>query len=137
MHVVRREGTIFTGVCLSTLGGIPHLHPIILPLVPCPFWGYPCDWSQVHTWGLPHLHTIILPLVPCPFWGYPSDCPQVLSGPRSFLGPLDGILLDRDGYPQLGMGYPPDQDRTADRVLVPRRQYASCVFLKLQLKVGE
>ena len=35
------EGTVFTGVCLFTLGGgrVQHLHPIIFPLVPCPFWG--------------------------------------------------------------------------------------------------
>ena len=32
--------------------GIPHLHPIILPLVPCPFWGCPSDWSQVPSWGV-------------------------------------------------------------------------------------
>ena len=39
-------------VCLSvhTWGEIPHLHPIILSLVPCPFWGYPSDWSQVPSW---------------------------------------------------------------------------------------
>ena len=38
-YVVRREGTVFTGVCLSTPDGVPHLHPIILQLVPCPFLG--------------------------------------------------------------------------------------------------
>ena len=27
--------------------GVPHLHPIVLSLVPCPFRGYPSDWSQV------------------------------------------------------------------------------------------
>ena len=33
---------------MSFLGkGVPNLHPIILPLVPCPFWGYPSAWSQV------------------------------------------------------------------------------------------
>ena len=42
--------------------GLPHLHPIILPLVPCPFWGYPNDWSQVPSWGYPS-----------PRWGYPRD----------------------------------------------------------------
>ena len=39
-------GTVFMDVCLSTPGGVPHLHPIILPLVPCPFGGYPSDWLQ-------------------------------------------------------------------------------------------
>ena len=48
-----REGNVFTGVCLSTGGGVPQ------PLVPSPFWkntlasgprsfpvGYPNLWSQ-------------------------------------------------------------------------------------------
>ena len=40
---------------LFTLGRVPHLHPMILPLVPCPFWGVPQS------------------LVPGPFLrGYPS-----------------------------------------------------------------
>ena len=57
-HVVRRE--VMFSVCshpeggctpspshntstgpMSFLGGIPHLHPIKLPLVPCPFLGVP------------------------------------------------------------------------------------------------
>ena len=33
------EGYVFTGVCLLTGGGVPHLHPIILLLVPCSFLG--------------------------------------------------------------------------------------------------
>ena len=28
-------------VSVHTGRGVSHLHPIILPLVPCPFWGYP------------------------------------------------------------------------------------------------
>ena len=47
---------------ISFLRGIPHLHPIILPLAPCPFWGgYPSDWYQVLSWGYPS-----------PRWGYCS-----------------------------------------------------------------
>ena len=38
-HPKDGEGTVFTGVCLFTPGGqgVPHLHPVVLPLVPCPF----------------------------------------------------------------------------------------------------
>ena len=45
--------------CSHSGGGLPHLHLIILPLIPCPFWG----------WGTPS-PSPILPLVPCPFWGW-------------------------------------------------------------------
>ena len=43
----------FHKVSVSSHGGYPitHLHPIILPLVPCPFQGYLSDWSQVPSWG--------------------------------------------------------------------------------------
>ena len=41
----------FQFVCLFTPRGVPHLHPIIPPLVPCPFWGVPSDWSQVPSGG--------------------------------------------------------------------------------------
>ena len=40
--------------CLSVHMGVPHLHPIILPLVPCPLqWVYPSDRFQVPSWGVP------------------------------------------------------------------------------------
>ena len=79
--------------------GVPclHLHPIILPLVPSPFW------------RVPHLHPIILPLVPCPFWGYPSDWSQVRAGvPHHGVPPPGmGYPLARDGVPPvLGWGTP-------------------------------
>ena len=45
-------GYVFTGLCLFRWGEA-HLHPIIVPLVPCPFWGYPSDWSQVLSLGVP------------------------------------------------------------------------------------
>ena len=41
--------------------GVPHIHPIILQLVPYPFQ------------GVPHFHPIIVPLVPRPF---PEGVPQ-------------------------------------------------------------
>ena len=44
----------FQSVTTGGGGGLPHLHPIILPMVPCPSRGVP-QW-----------------LVPGPFWGYPS-----------------------------------------------------------------
>ena len=68
---------VFTGTCLLTgdtpfpshntstgsmsfPGGVPHLHPIIVPFVPSPFQ------------GVPHLHPIIVPLVSDPFQGVTS-----------------------------------------------------------------
>ena len=48
-------GYVFRGICL--LRGMGHHHPIILPLVPCPFQ------------GVPHLHPIIVLLVPGSFLG--------------------------------------------------------------------
>ena len=70
---------IIVSVCLSvhTQGQVPHLHPIILSLVPCPFWGIPdlhpiiLPLAPCHFWKVPHLHPIILALVTCPFWGVP------------------------------------------------------------------
>ena len=46
-YEVRRE--VIFSVCLSVhIQGVPHLHPIILPLVLCSFSeGYLSDWSQV------------------------------------------------------------------------------------------
>ena len=115
--------------------GVPHLHPISLPLVPCPFW------------GVPHLHPIILPLVPCPFWGVPhwlvlgpflrvpqSWCwvPQSQEGlpmvgyppARSRWGTPPGL-----GYPssEVKMGHPTHQDRLfLDRLC--HGLYSSCGF---------
>ena len=41
-NVVRREVMFSQGVCLlNFVGDVLHLHPIILPLVPCPFQGVP------------------------------------------------------------------------------------------------
>ena len=65
--------------------------------------------------GVPCLHPIILPLVPCPFWGDPSDWSQVRMGyPKTGYPPRDGVPSSqvRMGvphvrYPQPGMGYPP------------------------------
>ena len=74
---------------------ILHLHPIIFPLVPCPFWGYTSDWSQM---GVPQSQT-----GNTPSWGTPS------------LPGQDGVPLARSrwGTPQPGQnGVPPSQVRT-------------------------
>ena len=71
------------------LSGGTNLHPIILPLVPCPFWGGYCGQVRFHV----------------PPWGYPS---QAREGNPS----QDGVLpfqpgQGREGYPgQVRMGYP-------------------------------
>ena len=50
--LIRRMRKVMFSVC-SHPRGVPHLHPIILPLVPCPFGGYPIDWSQFPYGGYP------------------------------------------------------------------------------------
>ena len=80
-HPKDGEGTVFTGVCLSTPewgGGGIHLHPIILPLAPCPFWGVPSDWSQVPSrgypsprWEVPQSQAVPQYQVGYPILGYP------------------------------------------------------------------
>ena len=105
-YVVRREGSVFTGVCLFTPGGVPHLHPIILPLVPRPFRG-----RQV-----PHIHSIILPLVPCTFWGYPPSPGMGYPPARSGWGVP---LLCWDGLPL--------QQGQQREYLLRGGRYASCV----------
>ena len=122
-YKVRRQ--VIFSACLSvqTRGeGLPHLHPIIFPLVPCPFWGT-------------HLHPIILPLVICPFW---RDTP--VTGPRrsEYLSPRWGRYPSprqgrfphsgQDGVPaQPGLGYPFPRDRLRlDRLC--RGRYASFGF---------
>ena len=63
---------------------VRHLYPIILPLVSCPFLGYPSDWSQALSEGYPMVG-YPLPVMeyppardgvpPCPGMGYPSPLP--------------------------------------------------------------
>ena len=112
-------GKVMLSLCLSihTLGGgAPHLHPIILPLVPCPFWVYPSDWSQVPSLGGWY-----------PRWGYPA-------WGRSGLGyPPPPHGQDRTGVPRppakTGLGYPPPPaDRTAGWVLARQRAVCPLAF---------
>ena len=74
-HLKDEKGTFFTGVPLFTGGGgVPPLHPIILPPGPMSFPG-----------GT-HPHPIILPLAPCPFpEGTPYSSYNTSTGPMSFL----------------------------------------------------
>ena len=104
--------------------GVSHLHPIILPLVPCPFWGIPSPSHNTSTG-------------PMSFLGeYPSDWSQVKTG-REMMGyphpgqdgegyPIIGYPIpSRDGYPlvrsrwgvPLTQGWGTPRDRTADGVL--------------------
>ena len=52
---IRRMGKVIVSVCQSTPRGegVPHLHPIILPLVHVLSGGYPSDWYQVPSGGTP------------------------------------------------------------------------------------
>ena len=139
-HPKDGEGTVFTGVCLSTLlgrGGVTHVHPAILPLVSCPFH------------GMPHLHPIIVPLVPCPFQGV-RQC-QVGGTPapgrgvsQSQVGGTPGqVMLSGNAVPHAppgqDWGTSPSQDRTGVTTPLPGEteqqseyllrggRYASCV----------
>ena len=109
-YVVRRV-VMFSEVSVcSTLGGrvLPHLYPIILPLVPCPLWGggYPSP-----RWGVPQFQAGGIPVphggIPVPgrrypshMWGYPSlrwGLPQ---------SKVVGYPIQGNGYPVQGGGYP-------------------------------
>ena len=116
---IRRMGKVlFSQVSVCSHLGVPHLHPIILPLVPCPFWGYPSDWSQF------------------PFAGYHSpkgvlQSQAMVVGTPGWNNPLGqvklGYPLARTGvlpWPGQDMVPPPPPDRTAERALATRR--ASC-----------
>ena len=115
-------------------GGLPHLHPIILPLVICPFWGYPSDWFQVPSRGTQVLAGGSQVLA----GGTHSWMPPVRSGwgiPPARTGVPPGQV--RMGYPhparsgwgtpQPGLGSPPPRDRLClDRLC--HGQYTSCGF---------
>ena len=97
--------------------------------------------------GVPHRHTIILPLVPCPFWGYPMTGPRSLPSPGqggtpSLVGgtPGWGTPLARDGVcpnqgwvpHSQGWGTPVGRDGVSPRDGVPParghgRRYASSI----------
>ena len=95
---MKYDGSLYFQFVNSHLGRVPHLHPVILPLVPCPFHGGTTSPSHNSSTGPmsfsggTHLQSIILPLVPCPFSRYPSEWSHV---------PVPG-----GGYPVPGMGHP-------------------------------
>ena len=107
LSVHTREGTPSPSHNTSTgpisFLGVPHLHPIILPLVPYPFQGLPGqDRVQVRT-------------------GYPPDrsgwgTPQT-GQDRGYPGQVRMEVLQ--GTPHPGMGYPPD--KTREGVLATQR----------------
>ena len=78
-------------------GRVPHLHPIILPLVPCPFWrGTPVIGLRSLSVGYPS-----------PRWGV-TQVPPPQSG-QDGVPPSQvtmGYPVARMGYPCLGLGYP-------------------------------
>ena len=94
-----RRNVVFS---LSTPGGggggvLPHLHPIILPLVPCPFWGSTPSPSHNTSTG------------PMSFLGgTPSPSHNTSTGPISFLGEvLQRLVPGQDrGYPPARVGTP-------------------------------
>ena len=87
-------------------GGLSHLHPIILPLVPCPFWGGTPVTGPRSGWGEGY-----------PIMGYPPG--------QRWVTPQAGM-----GYPPARVRVPtppPSRDRLClDRLC--RGRYASCGF---------
>ena len=124
-------------VCLSVhtrgKGVTPSpFHTYFQPLVPCPFQGYPSDWSQVPSsvlgsftglWSQVLSQGIPVPGVGFPQYqvrrGYPSPRQEVPSLRWGYSSPRQGYPSPRQGYLCLGyplvrtgLGYPPGQDRT-------------------------
>ena len=122
-YVVRREGTVFTDVCLFTHGGwLPPSTSHNTSTDPMFFLGegFPSDWSQVPSWGIPQPGPVQM--------GVPRD--GVPPNPEMEYPPSrDGVLpLSRDGVspPIQGWGTPP---RTGQQMkyLICSGQYASCI----------
>ena len=126
-YLVRRKVMFSQVFVCSTLGGgeLPHLHPKILPLVPCPF---PGGTTVTSPRSLPG--RIPVPgegvSTPVPGGGYPSPrwgrysspwwgVSQVGSTPvLSSPGGIPGTgMRTRPGYPlaRTGLWYSPSQDR--------------------------
>ena len=95
VHIGWGRGGLLHLHCSHVLWGVPHLHPIILPLSLCPFQGF---------------HPIIF-LVPDPFRGLGGTpvLSQVLPWdyPSAVTGLNQGVTLGQPPPPQLGMGYLP------------------------------
>ena len=108
-YVVRLEGTVFTGVCLSTPGmGVPHLHNTLTgPMFfPGGGGGYPSDWSHVPSQGR-----------------YPSQVQMGWPGQVQM-----GDTPARDGVPaRNGVPPPPCQIGQQMEYLIRGGRYASCV----------
>ena len=102
-------GYVFTSVSLLT-GGVPHHYPIILPLVPCPFWGgtpSPSHNSSTGSRSLPGGYPIHSQM-----GGTPSSSQHVGSTPSSpRQGPPGQDLVGGGTPPPSGLdGLPPCQD---------------------------
>ena len=126
LHPKDGEGTVFTGVCLSTPGRVPQsqvlsqiTHLISFPGgTPVPVPGsFPGYWSQVISGGT------LVPVpgsFPGPFQGVPQAChgvPQSWQGyPSPVMGTLslDGVTPARSGWDtplaRIGLGVHPSQD---------------------------
>ena len=87
--------------------GVPHLHFTILPLVPCPFWLYPSNWSQVPFQGYPSSRQGVPQAKRYPRWGTPQPGQDGVPLPAAKSG--WGIPPARTGIPpsQVRIGYPP------------------------------
>ena len=141
---IRRMGKVIVSVCLSVHTpeeGVPHLHPIILPLIPCPFQGdTPVTSPSSLLGGTPLLDGGGYTPPHVQGWGTPQPGEDGGGVPQDWIPPCPGWGTPRPGldegtpYPPVHgwgtpwpeRGYPP-RDRTAYEVLDMRRAVASCV----------
>ena len=125
-YVVRRESTVFTGICLFSPGRYPISIPIILPLVPCPFWGCPVTGprpllgcSMARSGGTParsrwggypsQVGMGVGTPARYPSWGWGTPTQEWGAPARYGVSPVQrwGTPLARDGVPpHPQMGYP-------------------------------
>ena len=77
--------------------------------------------------GVPHLHPIILPLVPCPFRGTTVSGSRSLPGvPQSWTGDTSALVMDGIPLPHPGMRNLPGIAQQMEYLICSGR-YASCV----------
>ena len=133
-YVVRQEGTVFAGVCLSTPGEVATPSPSHdTSTDPIPFWGwYPSDWSNVLSRGYPSDWSQV-PSQGVPLWpgmGYPLTRSGWGKGTPGWGTPArDGVppgqvwtgVYPRTRYRLARDGVTPPPDRTAEVVLAMRR----------------
>ena len=142
-HPKDGEGTVFTGVCLSTPGGYPSPRFFPRSMVIGPFWGrgtpvpgsFPGHWSQVPSRGYPNPGQGVpqswlggTPGWTRQNWGSPCEgqgwgSPTARSGWGTPWPGQDGVLP----WPGQDWGTPPRREQPSEHLLRGGR-FASCIY---------